>query len=69
MTVAVFIAGGGLVGIRLKTLLLVAQPTQQFKQRVDVGVTQATGRLVNNVKRAARIRLKQLQLDVTYASR
>ena len=65
MTVAVFIAGGGLVGIRLTTLLLVAQPTQQFKQRVDVGVTQATGRRVKNVKRAARIWLKQLQLDVT----
>ena len=65
MTVVIFIAGGGLVGIRLTTLLLVAQPTQQFKQRVDVGVTQATGRLVKNVKRAARIWLKQLQLDVT----
>ena len=65
MTVTVFTTRGSLVCIRLTKLLLVAQPTQQFKQLVDVNVTQATGRLVKNVNRAARIRLKRLKLDVT----
>ena len=65
MTVTLFTTRGSLFCIRLTKLLLVAQPTQQFKQLVDVNVTQATGRLVKNVNRAARIRLKRLKLDVT----